>query len=459
MSEEQTEQTEEVVVDQPQETAEQPPQASPLFKALYEAAEEPEQEVEQEKTQEPEQEPATLNQALENLDEVEDATQEEELEESQEQEQEQVAETEEPEKSQPKKKKIKKVIDPDIPAPPAPDPAFSNQEEVDPDEEYMKTLLPEEREIYELARFADENMDEYKGAANECKEYFEKSKNYIDKRLKEDPHADLRNDEDYKTFIARNRPKFTQADAKKVEREMVIKEAEKRAYERTGAENQRLQHELSKMKLEPKVREAKAKVRQTVPSLMPKEYHEDLKTEEGLKKIAKENPFEYQIMDSVAAQLQSVSDTFIDITSGMTQYDASNETHKKLLEWVDEEQNNFINSGQTHKDGKVFMRRERYHQLSSDKRSEYYTWSDEDLLGLLAARAHERINNDLENHRKSLEQAGYVRQGQPVQVQQQQAQPVVNQVPPRATSAPRPGGVPAQKSKSKGNAMLNVLGL
>ena len=450
MSEEQTEKTE-TEIEKPQEVAEKPPQASPLFKALYEAAEDSE-EVTPEVQEEPEQKPATLNEALDELDEPSEPAETEEV-----VAQEVATETEEqaePGKAQPKKKKIKNIVDPDIPTPSSQDPAFSQPKE-DPDEEYKKTLLPEEREIYELARFADENMEEYKGAADECKDYFEKSKNYIDKRLKDDPHVDLRNDEEYKTFIARNRPKFTTTDAKKVEREMVIAEAEKRAYERSGAENQRLQHELDKMKKAPQVQETKQRVRQTVAQIMPKEYHEDLKTEEGVKKIAQQNPFEFQIMDQVANQLQSVSDTFIDITSGTAQYDPSNQVHKKLLEWVNEEQDAFINGGQTQNDGKLFMRRERYHQLPEDKRSEYYTWSDEDLLGLLAGRAHQRVNSDLDSHRKGLEQAGYIRQGQPAQP----AQSVANQAPPRATSGPRPGGVPAQKAKPKTNAMLSILGM
>lgn len=454
MSEEQIEQTEAEQADQPQEVAERSPQANPLFKALYEAAEEPEVEAVPESEPEPELKPSTLNEALDDLENPE----EEEFVAEEPQAVEQV--TEEPGKSQPKKKKIKKVVDPDIPqdAAPASDPAF-NQPQEDPEEDYIKTLLPEEREIYELARFADKNMDGYEGAARETKEYFEKSKNYIDKRLKEDPHVDLRNDEEYKTFIARNRPNFTQADAKKVEREMVISEAENRAYNRAGAENQRLQHELDRMKKAPQVQQTKSKIRQIVPSIMPKEYHEDLKTEEGIKKIAQENPFEFQIMDQVATQLQNVSDTFIDITSGTEQYDPSNQVHKKLLEWVNEEQDTFINTGQTQKEGKLFMRRERYHQLPTDKRAEYYTWTDDDLLGLLAGRAHQRVTSDLANHRTGLEQAGYVRQGRPIPQQQQVAQPVVNQSPPRATSAPRPGGVPTQKASPKSNAMLNILGL
>ena len=452
--EEQVEQVEQVEQQQPQE-AHRPPQDSPLFKALYEAAEEPAEPAQEEVEvpEEPKIEPHTLNEALDLMDEE---PEEEEVIEELEQQPQEVATAEEPKKSQPKKKKVKQVIDPDIPEQPKfEEPAFSKPEE-DPDEEYIKTLLPEEREIYTIAKYASENMDEYKGAHEELKTYFNKSKAYIERRLKEDPHVDLREDQEYRNFMAQNRPRFNQNDVKKVEKEMIISEAEKRAEQKSSLENRRLKHELERIKKEPQVIRAKQGMRQAATQIIPEEFREKLSSPEGFEQLAKENPFEFQIMDGVATYLTQVSDTFIDITTGMTQYNPNDPIHKRLLEWVDEEQNNFINSGQTQREGKVFMRRERYHQLPAEKRAEYYTWSDDDLLGLLMARAQQRLENDLNNHRQALANAGYVRPGQQAQ---QAPQPVVKQEPPRATSAPRPGGVPAQKASPKTNAMLNILGM
>lgn len=458
MSEEQIEEQAEVI-EQPQEEAPKAPQDSPLFKALYEAAEEPvEQDPAEEVAPEPNKiEPHTLNEALDLMgeeDEEQDVVEEQVEEQPQE-----FATTEEPRKSQPKKKKVKQVIDPDLPEQPKfEEPAFSKTE-ADPDEEYIKTLLPEEREIYTLAKYASQNMDEYKGADEELKTYFNKSKAYIERRLKEDPHVDLREDQEYRNFMAQNRPRFNQNDVKKVEKEMIITEAEKRAEQKSSMENRRLKHELERIKKEPQVLQAKQNLRQAATQIIPEEFREKLGSPEGLENLAKENPFEYQIMDGVATYLTQVSDTFIDITTGMAQYNPNDPTHKRLLEWVDEEQNNFVQSGQTQKDGKVFMRRERYHQLPADKRAEYYTWSDDDLLGLLMARAQQRLQNDLNSHRQALQSAGYTRTGQPAPQPQQVAQPVARQEPPRATSAPRPGGVPAQKASPKTNAMLNILGM
>ena len=454
MSEEQI-QEEQVTEENTEQVAEQPPQASPLFKALYEAAEEPDAPQPEPVPEEPEVKPATLNEAIDDLGEEEEVVQEAVQEEEQAPEPE--VKAEEPEKAQPKKKKVKQVIDPDVPEEPKVEPAFSAPE-ADPDEEYMKTLLPEEREIYKVAKYASQNMDEYKGADEDFKNYFTKSKAYIEKRLKEDPHVDLREDQDYKNFMAQNRPRFNHTDIKKVEKEMIISEAEKRADQKNSIENRRLKHELEKVKKEPIVQQAKQNIRQASVSIIPEEYREKIGTKEGIEQLAKENPFEYQIMDNVASYLTQVSDTFIDITTGMTEYNPNDPVHTRLKEWVEEEQDAFINGGQTQKEGKVFMRRERYHTLPEDKRAEYYTWSDNDLLSLLMARAQQRLEGDLKAHRQALENAGYVRNGAPQQAQPQPA-PVPKQEPPRATSAPRPGGVPAQKTPPKGNAMLNVLGL
>jgi hypothetical protein len=463
MSEEQIPESEEAQPEvQPEvQPREKTPQDSPLFKALYEAAEEPiEQEPAEEVVpEEPRAEPHTLNEALDLMgedEEIEEGEVEQQLEE--EPTETQVA-VENPKKSQPKKKKIKQVIDPDLPEQPKfEEPAFSKPDE-DPDEEYVKTLLPEEQEIYSIAKYASKNMDEYKGADEELKTYFNKSKAYIERRLKEDPHVDLRQDQEYKTFMAQNRPRFNQNDVKKVEKEMIITEAESRAERKSSLENRRLKHELERIKREPVVQQAKQTLRKAATNIIPEEFREKLSTQEGLESLAKENPFEYQIMDGVAGHLTQVSDTFIDITTGMEQYNPNNPTHKRLLEWVDEEQNNFIQSGQTQKDGKVFMRRERYHQLSEDKRAKYFTWSDDDLLGLLMARAQQRLENDLNAHRQALQNAGYTRANQPVPQPQQVSQPVAKQEPPRATSAPRPGGITTQKANPKTNAMLNILGM
>jgi hypothetical protein len=181
MSEEQStevEESEETKVEE-QETQ------NPLFQSLFDAAK-PEQEAE---TPLVAPQPSSLTEALHDIEkepEVEIANEQVEEEETK---QEQPESGEPPEAAKPKKKvkKVKQVIDPEIPKveetqPEAP--AFAEESE---QQKIIKNLIPEEKEYYDMAKFASDNMEEHRGLDEEFLEYFKKSKNYVEKRLKDDP--------------------------------------------------------------------------------------------------------------------------------------------------------------------------------------------------------------------------------------------------------------------------------
>ena len=95
----------------------------------------------------------------------------------------------------------------------------------------------------------------------------------------------------------------------------------------------------------------------------------------------------------MAAYIFTFADAFVDITQGMAPYDETNQTHKELLDWVNKEQENFIQGGETGKEGKTFMRRERFYATPENQRTQYYTWTDDDLLNLLVMRAKQRLRS------------------------------------------------------------------
>ena len=187
--------------------------------------------------------------------------------------------------------------------------------------------------------------------------------------------------------------------------------------------------------------------------------------QEDIQKFAQENPFEYKILENYTQQLLTYSDALTDIfLDPSTQLDIDNNPiHKDLNQWIEKEQESFIQSGQTEQDGKIFMRRERYYSLPEDKRAEYYTWSDNDIMKILAIRYQNIVNNALDQQKKQMEAAGYTK----AQVAQQPApqQPkVVAQPKPRPPSVqatPRQGTtVDAKPSANpKQNALLGALGL
>lgn len=456
--EEQVEEVEEVATEEVVEQ-EQPEQGNSLFNALFEAADEkpePEEEPEEDLG-----EPISLTDAMDELarePQVEEQTEETEPEGDVEEEAVEVEpEKEEPKPKASKKKKVKQVVDPDIDQPESAQPQYAFPEE-DPDKEFIDGLLPEEKDIYDLAKFASDNLDGYDGKDKEFKDYFKKTKQYIEKRIQDDPHVDLSDDEEYQAFIQKNRPDFDQFTMKKVDRERNVHEAMRRIEEKQAPEKERARMEQERARKAPVVHGHKKEFREYSVNAIPQELTDHVKDDESIKQFAETNPLEFQIVNTLTTELHNTGDLLLDITQGMVAYDESNPMHAKLLQWVNTEQENFIQSGQTQQDGKTFMRRERYFKLPENKRAPYYTWNDADLLAILTMRARQRIDQSLAQQRELLEKSGYARQ-----VQQPKAQkPVVKKraAPPKVASKPRPGNTPTETPpQQKKSALESVLGM
>jgi hypothetical protein len=107
--------------------------------------------------------------------------------------------------------------------------------------------------------------------------------------------------------------------------------------------------------------------------------------------------------------------------------------------------------------GKTFVRRERMPLVPKDQVSKYYTFSDEDIINLIALRAKEAMNSKISSTRSALEKAGYVKNG--VQVAEPQKQQVQQ---PRKIQTPTPSrgvSVPATAQPEQSNSILKLLDL
>lgn len=453
--EEQRAEAEEVEANQPEE------KNDALYKTLFDIAEEAVEEQEEYRP------PVELNEAVATLD---DQPEEEVVQEDVQEE----AKEEEPKKTEPKKKKLRKVIDPDVPEDVAKQPAFtaSNEDIYEPDAEdveFMEELVPDERAVYEKVLYADKRLGgDYKGKSKQFRDFFKKNKEFVEKRMAEDDFYDPSSDEQYSQFVQKNKPQFSRADEDKVYREMILEEADRRINKKTSERIEQLEQQLKRQEVLPRVNQAKANFRKVAQqTVVPEEYQKEFAEggQEAVTKFASENPLEYQILERNTQELLQFSDALTEIfLDPSTQLDvAGNPMHKHLNDWLNGEQNNFIKSGQTQQeDGRVFMRRERYFQLPEDKRSEYYTWSDNDLLKLLALRYGDKVNAEIKHHREQMEKAGYTRvKPQEESQPQQQQQPARQQTkPPVVNPSPRQGStVDSKQAQPKQNALMSALGL
>lgn len=431
-------------VEETPEVGEQEESDNPIFNALFKAVEgegEAEEEEQEEFTP-----PSSLQSALHDIEqEVEPEEQETATEET----------SVQPasEEAVPQKKKRvarkKKIIDPDFTStrtsgPKLPPPSSPSSAD-------LSGLNSHESERYELARWASSNIENYKGKDTEYLNFFKKHKQYLDNRFKEDPDIDLEGDSEYRRFLQENRPEFNVAQ---VNNARVQKVAEANAIKKLSPEIQKQKRELARLKAEPQVKAVRAKSKKVIAQSVPEDIMNQFKTNPD---FSKTHALEAGIVDRILGDANMMADAFHNIAGDLEDFDPKNPSHVRLSKWIDMEQTAFINSGKTKRNGKIFVRRERFPNVPAADRDKYYTFSDDDMVALLARRAGESMRNQIKNSLSHLEKSGFTRATQ----REVKAQSPVAQKPRKIPSpSPRPGpSVDSNATDPEQNKVLSLLGL
>jgi hypothetical protein len=412
--------------------------SNPIFNALFKAVEKEEpEEGEEEEEFTP---PSSLQSALHDIEVGENEPQQEE------------EATEEPQateevKEAPKKRvaRKKKIIDPDF-KPQTKIPPKPRSTNVD-----TSALNDAEKERYELAKWASSNVDGFKGKDAEYLQFFRNHKNYLEKRIQEDPDLDFQEDEDYKRFLAQNKVQF---NANQVKEAKIQKQAEENALQKLTPEIQKQQRELHRMRAEPVAKKAIEESKKLVAKAVPAEIMEQFRKNP---QFTKTHGLEAKIVDRVLGDANKMIEAFHGIASDIVDFDEKNPVHIRLSNWINQEQEAFIQSGKTKRGGKTFVRRERYPHVPESDRNKYYTFSDSDVMQLLAKRAGDSMSKQIAKSLEELQSSGFVRKSAPVQNTQT---PQVEQSAKRMNPSPRPGPSMETGNSDQGeNKVLSLLGL
>ena len=442
MSEEQVNEVEEQ--EQPAEENVSEDSDNPIFNALFKAVEE--EEPKEEETEEEFTPPSSLHGALHDI-EAGATSEPKQEEEPAEQKEEPAVEAKEPIKKKRVARK-KNIVDPN-PEAEAPRAAPTSKPPVA--QENISDLNASEKERYNLAKWASQNVKGYKNKDKEYLAFFRNHKRYIEKRLKEDPETNLTEDEEYQQFLLSNRPIFNVQD---VQNRKIQTQAEQKAIEKLQPEIDKQQKEIQRIQNAPKARQEKTDSRRIVSKAVPEEIMNGFKSDPN---YTKTHALESKIVDKVLGDAYAMIDAFHDISNDMVDYDENIPTHAALARWIDNEQNAFIQTGKTKRNGKVFIRRERFPQLSEAEQQKYYTFSDKDIINLLAHRAKQSMTTQIEKTLKDLEASGFSRSQA---VQKKTETPSTQPSPPRHNPSPRPGpAAPQAEAKPSENKVLSLLGM
>lgn len=314
---------------------------------------------------------------------------------------------------------------------------------------------PKEEEIFtddqvkrlEIAKYAEDNFSDYKGLTAQYKEFFRKQKEYLEKRLTEDPEAQLDDtDHEYQAFLKRSQPVFTQDDMEKVIEKRTMEKAKEEAIKEIEPEIQRIKEEQRRQKILPEVNRLKDQTVKEIGDIIPDEMKAFLE-ENDLDKAREEDPVRFDIVDKIATAHRNSMFAFHEITQGLTPYDPSNQTHIRLATWLDQMQ-----ATMPDKNGKKFVPIQDYQALTKKEQAKSYTITPEDVLKSAKDAAKRYINSEINALDERLRKSGYVKSTateQPESVQPKPRKPV-----------PRQGhtaNVDKQKEEKK-NSVASVLG-
>jgi len=433
--EEQVEET--PAVDAPEEES-----SNPIFDALFKAVEEEGTEDEAEQEFVP---PQSLHGALHELESEEPSEQSEQSEPEQPEES-AGKEVQQEASSSPKKvKRKRRVVDPVFDSPHK----RPTKQPTEPQDD-LTGLNSDERKRYELAKWASENLEGYKNKHKSYLSFFRKHQEFLNKKLSDDPESDLSQDSEYRSFLVQNQPAF---NVDEVKDKRITTEAEKKALDKLQPEQQKLERQIKALRNEPIAKELKAKKKKLVSDNIPKEVMDLFRSNPN---FSKTHALEAKIVDRVLGDAYSMIDAFYDISHEIADYNEKNPVHVKLSKWIDNEQTNYINSGKTKKGGRLFVRRERFPGVPDAEKSKYYTFSDDDVMKLLAARAGQSVDTQIKKTLKNLQESGFVRGSGG------KASPALEPNPspsPRRSPSPRPGPSAPQAEPKSDNPVISLLGL
>jgi hypothetical protein len=281
-----------------------------------------------------------------------------------------------------KRVKVRRASEP-VAAPaaaPAPAPAPAAQPEA-PTKDDEEGLLDEEKDKVRIARYAaKKNPTKYADHDKKLVAYFKKHSEFITKKQAEDPDYDFSDDNpEYKAFQIANRPPAISAfEERALEREMIKDEAVAEADKRISADRE----ERRIAELKPKLKkQADQFWHEVVTTSLPDELMATIRTH-GAAKARELHPLEYEVADHVSKSAAGAMQEFLELASGVKQFDRNNGQHIGIAQFIEDECKIFQDGGNDLvRDGKRFVTRADFHSMPAAQRAGFWTFSDADLIG------------------------------------------------------------------------------
>lgn len=351
---------------------------------------------------------------------------------------------------------------PELPA--TPPPADVTEKKDGLDEAYLKTLDDDQREEVELARFAAAKMpDKYGDYPQRMVAYLKKVDAYIDGKRKDDPEWEPEDDKGFQALIEEERPDFSRADRRKLERLQISEEVSHEVEAKYKPRIEQAERIARAQDLKPQIDQAVQSYQDAVVDGFAKNDKSPFSQvisaskEKGWDEAKKVDGLATNILRAHSSQAVELAREYIELFSGTAQQvpynprqPADSESNQRamrqqrLFAFIDAQEAYFAQNGGDLKvkAGRNFTTRAQFSRMSDAEKAKHWTLEHQDVLDSIAIAAQKTAEAAYDAELKRRQEEGYVRSSAtPAAKVETTAPPTTTPKPesPKATVTPSPG--------------------
>lgn len=331
-----------------------------------------------------------------------------------------------------------------------------------------------DREEFEFARYAAQaEPEKYKDLPEKFVAFVRARDEFVAQQIKENGEFDPNSDE-FKQFVERNRPTFQRGDRKRLEVQRIKDEAKAEFRGEFEKEKRALERKVMAIEATPVIQQA---ARAVVDAVLAIEDDAVKAFKADPKKALDENPLEAPIIAQTVREAGEMAEEYLKLSRGLADPDLEkNPTHQRLDAFI-AHQGKLLDAEpeakRTMPDGKILVSPARMAEMVAKKNplaSRYTTFTDEQIVAMIQEGGKNKITHQLQNTRKLVEKAGFVRKQAAAPTQQQtqqaaaaaqtsaqQAAPAQQQSAPKAVASVK-AAPPASASKGGTPSHMKALG-
>lgn len=344
---------------------------------------------------------------------------------------------------------------------------------------FEASLNEDQKERLEFARDAAK-MDptKYANLPAQTIAFFKAVDGYVQKKSgEEDGHDE--NSPEFIRFVQQNKPKISDGEIRRIEKQRILEEAKRSVREESNAELKATQDRIKEIEIKPKVELVRKDFADKSLRFMSDQKDPltapiiDKVLSDGWEKAVESDPLYGPVVQRIHGKATELAAAYTRLTHDPASFDGSNSDHKFLVDFIENNGQAFkANGGDARvktENGvrKTFLPVMEFNDLRTRdpvKAQKYWTFNDFDILSRLAGAAFNEMSTAVKNQEETFKKAGYSRQ----QATQPAPQPAIPSTPtpapapatsPKTASSVAPGAAQTIKPISQMEHTMKMLGI